>query len=85
MYIRSANWAEKLVIPKRFSVVTNEALKSGALTPKLRDEIVHSMATFMMIHTIRPTPHDYNTVCLRLVKTHPILKDRIDGGYVSSV
>ena len=85
MDTRLANWAEKLAIPKRFSVVTNEAMKSGVLTPKVRDEIVQSMSTLIMVHTIRPTSNDYNTVCLRLIKTHPILKDRIDSGYVSSV
>ena len=85
MDFRLANWAEKIVIPKRFSVVTNEALKSGVLTPKARDEIVHSLATLMMVHTIRPTPDDYNTVCLRLIKTHSILKDKVDSGYVSYI
>lgn len=80
-----ASWAEKLIIPRRFSVVTNEAMKSGVLTPRARDEIVNSMATLMMVHTIRPTPNDYNTVCLRLIKAHPILRDGADSGYVSSV
>lgn len=80
-----ANWAEKLIIPRRFSIVTNEAMKSGVLTPRARDEIVNYMATLMMVHTIRPTSNDYNTVCLRLIKTHPILKDGADNGYVSSV
>jgi len=80
---RLINWAKKLVIPKRFSVVTNEALKSGILMPKARDEIVASLSTLMMVHTIRPTSNDYNTVCLRLIKTHPILKDGVDSGYVS--
>ena len=78
-------WAEKLMIPRRFSVVTNEAMKSGVLTPKAWDEIVNSMATLIMVHTIWPTSNDYNTECLRLIKTHPILKDGADNGYVSSV
>ena len=83
MFCRLTDWAEKLIIPKRFSSITNEAMKSGALTPKARDEIVHSLATLIMVHTVRPTSTDYNLVCSRLVKTHPILKDRLDSGYVS--
>ena len=65
-----------MVMPKRFSLVTNEAIKSGALTPRARDEIIHSLATLI-------TSDDYNTVCTQLVKTYPTLKDQVDGGYVS--
>jgi len=72
-----------MVMPKRFSLVTNEAIKSGALTPRARDEIIHSLTTLIMVHTINPISDDYNTVCTRLVKTYPTLKDQVDGGYVS--
>ena len=82
---RLTNWAEKLVIPKRFSVVTNESIKSGVLTPKARSEIVHSLATLMMVHTIRPTTDDLNIVCARLIKMYPILKDTMDNGHVSFI
>ena len=79
------NWAEKLVISQRFSVVTNESIKSGVLTPKARSEIVHSLATLIMIHTIRPTTDNLNTVCTRLIKMYLILKDTMDNGYVSFI
>ena len=71
------------MIPKRFSAATTEEMKTGALTPKARDEIIHSLATLMMVHTIHPSPQDYNMVCSRLIKTYPLLKDQIDGGFVS--
>ena len=79
------NWAEKLVISKTLSVVTNESIKSGVLTPKAQSEIVHSLATLTMVHTIRPTTNDLNTVCTRLIKMYPILKDTMDNGYVSFI
>ncbi len=46
------DWAEKLVIPVRFSTSTNKVLETGYLTKKARVEIVH------IVHTSRPTPND---------------------------
>ncbi len=49
------DWAEKLVIPVRFSTSTNkvlDTLETGYLTKKARVEIVH------IVHTSRPTPND---------------------------
>ena len=78
-----ADWAGKLAIPSRFSVETNTALTSGVLTRKARDEIVNSLSTLILVHTMHPTADDYNTVCTKLIKKHPILKDHIGSGYVS--
>ena len=77
------DWAGKISIPSRFSVETNTALTSGVLTSKARDEIVKSLSTLMLVHTMHPTSDDYNTVCSRLIKKHPVLKDHIGSGYVS--
>jgi len=70
------------VIPKRFSTETTTAIKSGKLNNKVRDEVINSLATLMMVNTINPTSNDYNTVCSRLVQAYPLLKDSADGGYV---
>ena len=83
MLTRISNWAEQLTIPKRFSTATNKAIKTGMLSSKAQDEIIHSLSTLIMVHTVKPSPDDYNTVCLRLIKAYPLLADNVDGGYVS--
>ena len=84
MYLfRDVNWAEVLVIPKRFSTETTAAIKSGKLNNKARDEVINALATLMMVHTIKPTSNDYNTICSKLVRAYPLLKDSADSGYVS--
>ena len=84
MYLfREIDWVEALVIPKRFSTETTAAIKSGKLNNKARDEVINSLATLMMVHTIKPTSSDYNTVCSKLVRVYPLLKDSADSGYVS--
>lgn len=78
------DWADKLVLPTRFSTPTTEAIKTGVLTKSVRVEIVDSLSTLMLIHTSRPTPHDLDTICRRLIEKFPKLKDTVDNGYVSS-
>ena len=77
------SYAEKLAIPTRFSAETTACIKSGVLTKRSRDEIVNSLATLMLVHTSRPTPEDLTMVSRRLMEKYPILKDNVDGGYVS--
>ena len=78
----AADWAEKLAIPSRFSVETTLALKRGAPNGKARDDIINSVATAMLVHTMHPTGANYNCICQRLVEKHPVLKDSIGSGYV---
>ena len=77
------DWAEGLALPTRFSTPTTKAIETGVLTKSARVEIVHSVATLMLMHTSRPTPHDLDTVS-RLIEKHPKLRDTVDKGYVSS-
>ncbi len=77
------SYAGKVTIPTRFSTETAACVKSGVLTKKARDEIVNSLATLMLVHTSRPSPDDLTTVCKRLVRKYPVLKDKVDSGYVS--
>ena len=70
-----AEWANTFTIPTRFSVATTSTMKSGVLTAKARDRIVHSLATLIVVHTAYPSPSDYKTVLSKLVKKHPVLKD----------
>ena len=77
------DWAEKLVLPVRFSVATSKVLDTGLLTKKARVEIITALSTLMLVHTSRPTPRDLTIVSRRLVEKHPKLKDKVDNGYVS--
>lgn len=71
------------MIPKRFSVEAMAAIKSGILNNKVRDEIISSLSTLMMVHTLKPKPEEYNIVCTKLIMTYPTLRDSCDNGYVS--
>ena len=77
------DWADRLVLPTRFSTPTTKAIESGVLTKNSRVEIVDSLATFMLIHTSRPTPQDFTTISRRLIEKYPKLRDAVDNGYVS--
>ena len=57
-------------------------IETGILTKKARVEIVDSLATFMLVYTSRPTPHDFTTISRRLIEKYPILRDKVDNGYV---
>ena len=75
------DWAEGLALPTRFSTPTTKAVETGVLTKSARVEIVHSVATLMLMHT---TPHDLDTISRRLIEKHPKLRDTVDKGYVST-
>lgn len=77
------DWAKNITIPTRFSRETTNAIDSGRITRKARDEIVNSLSTLVLVHTMHPTSDDYNVLCSRLVKKHAVLKDHIGSGYVS--
>lgn len=77
------DWAEKLILPVRFSAATNKVVESGKLTSKARVEIVTALSTLMLVHTSRPTPSDLTTVCRRLVEKYPKLRDKVDSSFVS--
>ena len=81
----ATDWARELIIPVRFSAETHKAIEIGVLTRKARVEINSSLATLMMVYTIRPTPDDMHTVCRRLVQKYPTLKDNSPSGYVSTL
>ena len=77
------DWAERFTIPTRFSAETLTAIKSGIPTNRARNEIVNSLATLILVHTNRPTPDDFTSVCQKLVTKYPTLKDKVDSGYVN--
>ena len=79
----SLDWADVLVLPTRFSRATTMAVETGVLTKSARVEIVDSLATLILTHTSRPTPHDLTIICQRLTEMYPKLKDMLDNGYVS--
>lgn len=64
------------------------ALSSGdkmTITGAVHCEIVSTLATLMMVHTMYPTPEQYTTVCQKLVVEYEILHDGFGYGYVSSL
>ena len=61
-----------------------DCVEEGVLTSKARDEIVKSLSTLMMLHTMTPSTDEYNVLCHRLVQTIPSLKDSVGTGHVSS-
>ena len=77
------DWADTLVLPTRFSARTTTAIETGVLTRSSRIEIVDSLATLMLLHTSRPTPHDLDIISHRLIEKFPTLRDALDKGYVS--
>lgn len=77
------DWAEKLVLPVRFSASTNKVMETGVLTSRARVEITTSLSTLMLVHTSRPTPKDLTTVSRRLIEKYPNLRDKVDNGFVS--
>lgn len=79
------DWAEKLVIPVRFSAATTKVVEAGVLTKKARIEITTALSTLMLVYTSRPTPSDFTTISRRLVEKHPNLRDKVDGGFVSQI
>lgn len=71
------DWAEKLVLPLRFSATTNKAIEAGVLTKKARAEIVTCLSKLMLVYTSRPSFSDLTTVSRRLVEMHQNLKDKL--------
>lgn len=55
------------------------------ITGAVHCEIVSTLATLMMVHTMYPTPEQYTTVCQKLVGEYKILHDGFGCGYVSSL
>ena len=53
------------------------------ITKTIRCEIISSIATLVMVHTMEPTPEQYTILSERLVKEYPILADGYGCGYVS--
>jgi hypothetical protein len=53
------------------------------ITSAVRCEIITSLATLVMVHTMNPTPTEYTTLSGRLVAKYPILADGFGCGYVS--
>ena len=60
-----------------------EGADKHAITKAIRCEIITSIATLVMVHTINPTPEQYTILSERLVKEFPILADGYGCGYVS--
>lgn len=62
------------------------ALKAGkALLPVARNEIVDSIATLIMVHTMYPTSDQLEKVAMKLLRVYPSIADKVPGGipYVS--
>jgi hypothetical protein len=54
-----------------------------AITRAVRCEIVSSISTLVMVHTIKPSPEERTVISQKLVSKYPILVDTYGCGYVS--
>ena len=81
------NWAEKFIVPTRFSKETRDAMKNKVITKKVRDEVINALSTLILVHTIKPNPRECEIVCRKLITEYPILRDsksvHTNEGYVS--
>ena len=67
-------------IPKKYTMRTMEAIKSGQITKAVHSNII---ALQLFQHCTHPTSEEYTMVCVKLIATYPSLKDTIGNGYVS--
>lgn len=77
------NWLDSFEIPLQFSFKTKQAIETGVLTKVARVEVINAVATHLVQYTRTPTPHEYQTVCKKLIRRYPTLEDPIGNGYVS--
>lgn len=61
-----------------------EAMERGVIKKGARTDIINMVAFKVFEHTSRPTSEEYTTVCRMLIVKHPVLKDKVGNGYVSS-
>ena len=57
------------------------ALKDGTpLSPAARNEIVDSLSTIIMLHTIHPSSQQLEKVAKKMIKVHLCTADQLPGG-----
>ena len=77
-------WHLNFEIPSKFSVSTENRIKSGLLRKKNRTEIVQALSAAIILQTKYPTSEQYTSVCLKLIEKFPTLRDGMGAtGYVS--
>ena len=59
--------------------------QKSEITRAIRCEIISSVATLVMVHTMYPTPEEYTVIASNLISVHPILADKFGCGYVSII
>jgi hypothetical protein len=62
-----------------------EGKKKFNITDAVRNEIIQSISTLVMVYSINPSRGDYTAISQNLVKEFPILADGYGSGYVSSL
>ena len=66
-----------------FSGTVQQAIETGIVVSKARQEIVQMLRTLMLQHTKYPTPEQYTNVCQKLVVKYPKLRNTIgSNGFV---
>ena len=81
-----SDWIRDFKLPKQFSLRTMKVLQGKDrmdITNAVRCEIITSISTLVMVHTISPTPEHYTLIAQRIVSEYPILADSYGCGYVS--
>lgn len=66
-----------------FSGTVQQAIETGVVVAKARQEIVQTLRTLMVQHTKYPTSEQYTNVCQKLIVKYSKLRDTIgSNGYV---
>lgn len=70
-------WHLEFKIPElqSFSGHVQDAIKTGVVSARARREVTQVLRTYIIAHTITPSPEQYTTVCRQLVTKYPKLED----------
>lgn len=88
-FLQDLNWHMNFPLPQKqtlgYSVC--QAIETGVVTSAARRRLVDVMSRCILVHTMKPSPEQYNHVCFQLITKFPKLRDQgLEGhgsGYVS--
>lgn len=83
LILQNTKWHLDFVLPGRHTLgySVSEAIKTGVVTNRARRRLISVLSRSILVHTMLPTPEQYRTVCLKLIRKFPKLMDA-GGGYV---
>lgn len=83
--VSSKDTAGALVIPSHWTTTTQKAIDEQKLDPKIRGDIVRTMATLLITkYGPQPRKSEVEQFARQLILKYPFMRDDIGTGYVSS-